>query len=114
MDILPDRPADTQIPPGQCPGIGVNLKVDKSGRITIRHHGRLHHAGIGTKHHGTPVTAIIDPTTITVIHQHTGQILATHTIDPTRNYWRNEEREPGRWPNSRTHSKNETHDTTHQ
>src|SRR5690606_28105118 len=26
-DILPDRPAHTQVPPGQCPESGVNLRV---------------------------------------------------------------------------------------
>src|SRR5690606_38257876 len=26
-DILPDRPANTQIPPGQCPESGVNLNT---------------------------------------------------------------------------------------
>ena len=38
--------------------------------------------------------------TITVIHLDTGEIVATNTIDPTRTYWRNNEKEPGRWPGS--------------
>lgn len=41
---------------------------------------------------------LIDPTTASVIDRATGEILATCTIDPTRTYWRNNEREPGRWP----------------
>ncbi len=28
------------------------------------------------------------------------EVLATNTIDPTRTYWRNNEKEPGRWPGS--------------
>lgn len=31
----------------------------------------------------------------------TGEILATNTVDPDRGYWRNTQREPGRWPGSR-------------
>ena len=30
----------------------------------------------------------------------TGEILATHTIDPDHTYWPNNDREPGRWPGS--------------
>ncbi|HEY0186897.1 MAG TPA: IS481 family transposase, partial [Cellulomonas sp.] len=58
--------------------------------------------GIGADHRSAPVLILIDQTTATVIHRTTGEILATATIDPTRTYWRNSEREPGRWPSSRT------------
>ncbi|QPZ37021.1 hypothetical protein [Paramicrobacterium chengjingii] len=43
---------------------------------------------------------LADDTTVTVIHLDTGEILATNTINPTRSYWRNNEKEPGRWPGS--------------
>jgi hypothetical protein len=33
-----------------------------------------------------------------VIDLQTAEILSTHTIDPNRNYWRNTQRPPGRWP----------------
>ena len=33
-----------------------------------------------------------------VIELHTGEILSTHDIDPTRTYWRNTQKAPGRWP----------------
>jgi hypothetical protein len=26
------------------------------------------------------------------------QLIAGHTINPERNYWRNEQKNPGRWP----------------
>ena len=48
------------------------------------------------------VLVLIDETTATIIDRTTGEILATCTIDPNRTYWRNNEREPGRWPSSRT------------
>ncbi|MFK4759959.1 hypothetical protein ACI3KS_03395 [Microbacterium sp. ZW T5_45] len=60
----------------------------------------MHHLGVGIAHRGTPVLLIADDTTITVVHQHTGEIIATNTIDPTRTYWRNTQKEPGRWPSS--------------
>lgn len=41
---------------------------------------------------------LITTTEVSVIHLDTGEILATHTIDPQRNYWRNTQKEPGRWP----------------
>lgn len=37
---------------------------------------------------------------VTTIALDTGEILATHTINPNRNYWPNTQKEPGRWPNS--------------
>ena len=60
----------------------------------------MHHLGVGTTHRSTLVLVLIDETTTTVIHRTTGEILATNKIDPTCTYWRNNEREPGRWPGS--------------
>lgn len=45
---------------------------------------------------------LIDNNTVTVLHKDTGEILSTHTINEHTNYWRNNEREPGRWPGSQT------------
>ncbi|MCW5951558.1 MAG: integrase core domain-containing protein [Propionibacteriaceae bacterium] len=75
--------------------------VDKTGRISLRRAGRMHHLGIGTTHRGKRVLALIDQTTVTIVHLDTGQIIATNTIDPNHGYWRNTQREPGRWPGSR-------------
>jgi hypothetical protein len=44
------------------------------------------------------ILAIADNTTVTVIELHTGEVLATNTIDPTKTYWRSTQRAPGRWP----------------
>jgi hypothetical protein len=30
----------------------------------------------------------------------TGEILSHHLIEPAKTYWRNKQREPGRWPSS--------------
>ena len=60
----------------------------------------MHHLGIGANHRGTRILAMLDDTTVTVIALHTGEVLSTHTIDPARSYWRNQQKEPGRWPGS--------------
>ena len=72
--------------------------VDVWGKVSFRHAGRMHHLGVGHAHRGTKILAIADDTTITVIALETGEILSTHTIDPTKHYWRNTQKAPGRWP----------------
>jgi hypothetical protein len=62
----------------------------------------MHHLGIGIAHAGKRVLALADEHTVTVIHLDTGEIIATNTIDPDHTYWRNTQREPGRWPGSRS------------
>lgn len=72
--------------------------VDDWGKVSMRRAGRMHHLGIGYAHRGKRVLAIADDTTVTVIQLETGEILSTHSIDPTKHYWRNTQRAPGRWP----------------
>lgn len=74
--------------------------VDHDGKASLRRAGRLHHLGIGRTHTGHTVLILIDQTTATVTDQNTGEILSHHLIDPNKNYWRNQDKEPGRWPNS--------------
>ncbi|MDI2099594.1 integrase core domain-containing protein [Klugiella sp. YN-L-19] len=74
--------------------------VGSNGKMSLRRAARMHHLGIGAAHRGKRVLALIDETSATVIHLDTGEILSTHTIDPTRSYWRNQQQEPGRWPGS--------------
>ncbi len=73
-------------------------RVSADGKMSLRRAGRMHHLGIGTKHAHTRVLAIADDTEVTVIELTTGEILSTHHIEPDRNYWRNQQRTPGRWP----------------
>jgi transposase InsO family protein len=73
-------------------------RVDNWGKISMRRAGRMHHLGIGHAHRGTRILAIADNTTVTVTQLETGEILSTHHIDPTKTYWRNTQRAPGRWP----------------
>lgn len=73
-------------------------RVDKLGNLTLRHAGKLHHLGVGARHKHQRVTILVDHTTATVIQHDTGEILSRHHIDPSKDYWRNQDRSPGRWP----------------
>jgi Integrase core domain len=75
-------------------------RLDTKGRMTIRRAGRMHHLGIGTTHARKRVLALADDHQITVTELHTGEILSVHLIEPDKTYWRNQNREPGRWPSS--------------
>jgi transposase InsO family protein len=61
-------------------------KVDKTGRVTVRHASRLHHIGIGYEHAGTPVRMLIHDLHITVINIDTGEIIRDLTLDTSRDY----------------------------
>jgi hypothetical protein len=75
--------------------------ADKEGTITLRQAGRLHYLRIGAAEAGRRVLAIVDERAVTVVALDTGEVLSTHLIEPDRLYWRNQQRDPGRWPGSR-------------
>ena len=68
--------------------------------MTIRRAGRLHHLKVGAAHARRRVLAIVDEQEVTVVALDTGEVLSVHRIDPTRGYWRDARRDPGRWPGS--------------
>jgi transposase InsO family protein len=72
--------------------------VDQFGKLTLRHGSRLHHLGIGRCHAATPVLILVTSQNVTVISKTGYRLIASHTIDPNRNYWRNQQKNPGRWP----------------
>ncbi len=61
-------------------------RIDDSGVVTLRHHGRLHHIGIGRTHARTHVLLLIQDLQIRVIAADTGELLRDLTLDPTRDY----------------------------
>lgn len=61
-------------------------KIDKSGVVTLRHHGRLHHIGVGRPYAGTYVLLLVQDLEIRIINAATGEILRELTLDPTRDY----------------------------
>jgi hypothetical protein len=72
--------------------------VDNCGKLTLRYASRLHHLGIGIAHAGTKVLIIVTTANVTVLTTPDYRLIASHTIDPNRNYWRNQQKHPGRWP----------------
>lgn len=61
-------------------------KVSKTGNLTLRHNGRLHHIGIGRTHAGTYVRLLIQDLDITIIDAATGELLRQLVLDPSRDY----------------------------
>ena len=60
-------------------------RVDKSGKLTLRHRTRLHHIGVGRRHKGTRVIMLIDGLDVRVLSED-GELLRALTLDPTRNH----------------------------
>ena len=77
-------------------------RLDPKGRMTLRRAGRMHHLAIGAAHARKRVLAFADDRHVTVAELTTGEVLSTHLIDPAKTYWRNQMREPGRWPSSQS------------
>ena len=60
--------------------------VDKSGKITLRVDGRMHHIGVGTEHRGTRVVILSHDLDVRVIDEATGELIRKLTIDPAKDY----------------------------
>lgn len=61
-------------------------RVSKTGNLTLRHNGRLHHIGIGRTHAGTYVRLLVQDLDITIVEAATGEVLRELTLDPSRDY----------------------------
>src|SRR3954451_3379313 len=61
-------------------------KIDKTGCVTLRLAGRLHHIGIGRTHAGTHVLLLVQDLDVRIIDAVTGELLRALTIDPSRDY----------------------------
>jgi transposase InsO family protein len=73
-------------------------RLDAKGKLSLRRAGKMHHLGVGAVHARKRVLAFSDDTRATVIDLTTGEILSVHLIQPEKAYWRNQNKEPGRWP----------------
>jgi transposase InsO family protein len=60
--------------------------IDKTGCVTLRHGGKLHHIGIGRTHAGTHILLLAQDLHIRIVHAATGELLRELTLDPARNY----------------------------
>jgi transposase InsO family protein len=61
-------------------------RVDRDGKLTLRHASRLHHIGIGHRWAGTRVLMLIRDLTIRIITEDTGELVRELILDPSRNY----------------------------
>jgi transposase InsO family protein len=77
-------------------------RLDTKGHMSLRRAGRMHHLGVGYAHARKRVLAFADEHHITVADLATGEVLSRHQIEPNKTYWRNQNKEPGRWPSSPT------------
>lgn len=61
-------------------------RIDGSGVVTLRYHGRLHHIGVGRTHARTHVLLLVVDRDIRIINATTGELLRQLVLDPTRDY----------------------------
>jgi transposase InsO family protein len=61
-------------------------RVDRDGKLTLRHNSRLHHIGIGHDWAGTRVLMLIRELNIRIITEDTGELVRELELDPTRDY----------------------------
>ncbi|KHK96567.1 hypothetical protein LK09_14595 [Microbacterium mangrovi] len=62
--------------------------IDRDGKISLRHSGRMLHLGIGRAHARTEIACLIHNQHATVISISTGEVLGEYTLDPTHSYQR--------------------------
>ena len=60
--------------------------VHKTGIVTLRHAGRLHHIGVGRQHAKKAVVLLVVDLDIHVVDATTGELLRALILDPTRDY----------------------------
>jgi hypothetical protein len=66
-------------------GAGVRVRqnrIDKNGKVTLRHRTRLHHVGVGHAHNGKRVILLVEGLDVKV----DGEVLWHFTLDPSRDY----------------------------
>ena len=61
-------------------------RVDRDGKLTLRHASRLHHIGIGRAWAGTRVLILARDLNLRIITEDTGQLIRQLELDPTRDY----------------------------
>jgi transposase InsO family protein len=61
-------------------------RIDKTGAVSLRRGGRMHHIGLGRANAGRPVVLLINDLDIRVVDTNTGELLRHLTLDPNRGY----------------------------
>lgn len=60
-------------------------RIDRSGVVTLRHKGRLHHIGVGRAHKHKEVIMLVADLDVRILTEE-GEMLRHLTLDPTKNY----------------------------
>jgi len=60
-------------------------RVDRNGRITLRYNSRLHHIGLGRRHAGVRVLALVADLDVRVLTED-GELVRALRLDPSRDY----------------------------
>src|SRR6266511_3332343 len=81
---------DKARPSGPKNRVGASVRVrrdriDKNGKVTLRHRTRLHHIGVGHAHKGKRVIMLVDGLDVRVVSDD-GELLRHLTLDPSRDY----------------------------
>jgi len=63
-----------------------NDVIDRSGTVSLRVGGRLHHVGVGRALAGTRVLILVHDLDVRVLNAATGELLRELVLDPTRDY----------------------------
>ena len=69
-------------------GAGVRVRrdrIDKNGKVTLRHRTQLHHIGVGHAHKGKRVVLLVKDLDVRVISLD-GELLRNLTLDPSKDY----------------------------
>jgi len=61
-------------------------RIDKSGTVTLRVHGKLRHIGVGRTHKGTHVILLVHDLDVRIVNAVTGELLHELTINPDKDY----------------------------
>jgi transposase InsO family protein len=61
-------------------------RVSKTGSVTLRHNGRLHHIGVGRTYAGTYVRLLVQDLDIRIVDTATGELLRELVLDPSCDY----------------------------
>ena len=61
-------------------------RIDKTGAVTLRVNGKMHHIGVGRTHARTHVILLICDLDVRIVNAITGELLRDLLIDPNRDY----------------------------
>ena len=61
-------------------------RIDKTGTVSLRRGGRMHHISLGRPLKGTPIVLIIDDLDIRVVNKTTGELIRALTLNPDIGY----------------------------